>query len=335
MPFNYDLARHLGGDGNVRHFSIGMAGPMTSDPSSSSDVSYNFHDAPQQGRPGSGWLQRVPAQFDIPLREFDLDAAAFDHQSEAAFGAIDSWQPNFAISPSTATLPSEPGQPQLPSRERVLEMVNSFFSAQHLLLPSVHRETFMARLSSDVAGLSAAPFLWVILALYCSCNKSEPMQLQYRSWMQTAHSKLELISTTRVRSNTTNMLQASVWMVFDAYCRGDVTNAWLLLGRTAQLTSALGLHRIDSRRRTLRMEAELKSRSDIEVEERRKCMWCLALLDRVIVSANGLALSVDDRYFHVDFPLPDDEFQDARNSVSCDSKDPEILGIHEIARMLT
>jgi hypothetical protein len=320
MPFNYDLGQHLGGDGNSRQFPIGMPGTMTSNPSSSSEVSYNFHDAPQQERPGSGWLQRVPAQFDIPLPEFELDASAFDHPSEAAFSATDSWQPNFAMPPSTATTPSEPGQPQLPSRERVLEMVNSFFSAQHQLLPSVHRESFMARLSSDMAGLSAAPFLWVILALYCSCNKSEAMQLQYRSWMQTAHSKLELMSTARVRSNTTSMLQASIWMVFDAYCRGDVTNAWLLLGRTAQLTSALGLHRIDSKRRTPRMEAELKSRSDIEVEERRKCMWCLALLDRVIVSVNGLALSVDDRYFHIDFPLPDDEFQDARNSVSCDSK---------------
>jgi hypothetical protein len=320
MPFNYDLGQHLGGDGNFRQFPIGMPGTMTSDSISSSEVSYNFHDAPQQERPGSGWLQRVPAQFDIPLPEFELDASAFDHPSEAAFSATDSWQPNFAMPPSTATTPSEPGQPQLPGRERVLEMVNSFFSAQHQLLPSVHRESFMARLSSDMAGLSAAPFLWVILALYCSCNKSEAMQLQYRSWMQTAHSKLELMSTARVRSNTTNMLQASIWMVFDAYCRGDVTNAWLLLGRTAQLTSALGLHRIDSKRRTPRMEAELKSCSDIEVEERRKCMWCLALLDRVIVSVNGLALSVDDRYFHIDFPLPDDEFQDARNSVSCDSK---------------
>lgn len=105
-------------------------------------------------------------------------------------------------------------------------------------------------------------------------------------------------------------------MVFDAYCRGDVTNAWLLLGRVTQLTIALGLDRIDSKHRAPRMESELKSLVDIEVEERRKCMWCLALLDRVIVSVNGLATSLDDRYFHIDFPLPDEEFQGARDSVS-------------------
>lgn len=319
-PVNYDLSRYLASDMDSRQSSIGMPGPMTWDPSGSSEISYSLHDASRQERHTLGQMQQFPAQLDMPSSEFDLDASTFDHPSEAALSATDVWQQCLPMPPSTAALPSEPSQPQLPSQERVLGMVNSFFSAQHQLLPSVHKESFMARLSNDMIGLSSGPFLWVILALYCSCNKSESMQVRYRSWMQTAHSKLELMSTTRVRSNTTNMLQASVWMIFDAYCRGEATNAWLLLGRTAQLTSALGLDRIDSEHRTPRMESELKSRSDIEVEEHRKCMWCLALLDRVIVSVNGLALSVDDRYFHVDFPLPDEKFQEARNSVSYDSE---------------
>lgn len=316
VTFGYDLSRYLAGDTDSRQHSVGMAGPLTSDSSGSSEMSYNFNDALPRQRQTLGWMQQFPAQFDMSSPEFDVDASAFEHSSDAPFGAIDHWQSYLPAPPSTTTLPNEACQTQLPSRERVLDMVNSFFSAQHQLLPSVHRESFMTRLSKDMVGLSSGPFLWVILALYCSCNKSESMQAQYRTWMQTAHAKLELMSTTRVRTNTTNMLQASVWMVFDAYCRGDVTNAWLLLGRAAQLTSALGLDRIDSKRRTARMESELKSRSDIEVEERRKCMWCLALLDRLIVSVNGLALSMDDRYFHVDFPLPDEEFQEAQNSVS-------------------
>ncbi|KAL2752850.1 hypothetical protein ACRALDRAFT_1065865 [Sodiomyces alcalophilus JCM 7366] len=318
-PGNYDLSRYLAGDMDSRqHLSSSMAGPMTSDSSGLSEISNNLHDAMLQQRHTLGWMEQFSAQLDMLPPEFDSDASAsaFEHPSEAALGATDSWQQSLPVPSNAATaLPTEPSPSQLPSRERVLDMVNSFFSAQHQLLPSVHQESFMARLSNDMVGLSSGPFLWVILALYCSCDKSDSMQVQYRTWMQTAHSKLELMSTTHVQSNTTNMLQASIWMIFDAYCRGDVTNAWLLLGRTAQLTSALGLDRIDSKHRTPRMEAELRSRSDIEVEERRKCMWCLTLLDRVIVSVNGLALSVDDRYFHVDFPLPEEEFQEARNSI--------------------
>lgn len=319
-PGNYDLSRY---DMESRHLSSSMLGPMTSDSSGLSEISNNLHDAVLQQRHGLGWMEQFSAQLDLLPPGFDSDTSAFEPLSDAVLSATDSWQQNLPVPSSaaalpTAPLPTEPSQPQMPSQERVLDMVNSFFSAQHQLLPSVHRESFMARLSNDMIGLSSGPLLWVIFALYCSCDKSESMQVQYRTWMQAAHSKLELMSTTHVQSNTTNMLQASIWMIFDAYCRGDITNAWLLLGRTAQLTSALGLDRIDSKHRTARMESELKSRSDIEVEERRKCMWCLTLLDRVIVSVNGLALSVDDRYFHVDFPLPDEEFQEARDSVSCD-----------------
>lgn len=317
-PGNYDLSRYLNtGDMDSSHPSSSMSGPVISNSSDLSVTSNNHHDAMSQQRHTSGWMQQFSAQLDSLPPDFDLDASAFEHPSEAAISPADSWQQNLPAPSSAAALPTDASQPRLPSQERLLDMVNSFFSAQHQLLPTVHRESFMARLSNDMTGQSSGPFLWVILALYCSCNKSDFMQEQYRIWMQTAHSKLELMSTTHVQNHTTNMLQASVWMVFDAYCRGDVTNAWLLLGRTAQLTSALGLDRIDSKHRTPRMESELKCRSDIEVEERRKCMWCLTLLDRVIVSVNGLALSVDDRYFHVDFPLPDKEFQEARNSVSC------------------
>ncbi|KAF1738189.1 hypothetical protein CRV24_000111 [Beauveria bassiana] len=321
-PDSYDVNRYLAAEMELRHLSPGIPGPMTSASSRFSDISTSLPDPASQRRHTLGWTQHDCAHLDLLPSNFDSDPSAFGHPPQSALSLIDSWQQQSPSRPSSAAAePSEPSQSQLPSKERVLEMVNSFFSAQHHLLPSVHRASFVARLSKDMTGLSSGPFLWVILALYCSCDKSEAMQRQYCRWMQIAHSKLEPISTTHVGSNTTNMLQASVWMVFDAYCRGEVTDAWLLLGRTAQLLSVLGLDRIDSKHRTPRMKAELNSCSDIEVEERRKCIWCLALLDRVIVSINGLALSIDDRFFHVDFPLPELEFQEAENSL----KDIEYL----------
>ncbi|KAJ8112441.1 hypothetical protein OPT61_g5187 [Boeremia exigua] len=325
-PVNHDVSRHFSGDIDSRQILVGTAGRITWDPNSSSAISYNPHEVSRHEGHTPEWMQHFPTPTGMPASEFDVVDSDFEPPSGPAFSATNNWQqplltpPSIAASRSEHTQSQPPNQPQplqsqLPSQERVLEMVSSFFSAQHRLLPSVHMDSFMAKLSDDMISLSSGPFLWVIIALYCSCDKSEPMQAQYCSWMKMAHEKLELMSTARVQSNTTNMLQASIWMVFDAYCRGDVTNAWLLLGRTAQLTSALGLNRIDSKRRTPRMEYEVNSRSAIELEECRKCIWCLGLLDCVIASVNGLALSVDDRYFHVDFPLPDDEFQKARNSL--------------------
>lgn len=315
IPTSVDISRFIANDLDASQISVGIRPPIASEPSSASEISYNIQDASPPQRQNLGSMLPIPANFDSPTPGFSLDSSAFDHTFEATFSE-DNWQQNLLAPPRAAALPGDSREPQLPSQKCVLDMVNCFFSAQHQLLPSVHRESFLARLSDNMFELSTGPFLWVILALHCSCNKSQSSQEQYRVWMHTAHAKLELMSTTSVRDNTTNMLQASIWMIFDAYCRGDATNAWLLLGRTAQVTSALGLDRIDSKHRTARLDTELKSRSDIEIEERRKCMWCLALLDRVIVSVNGLALSVDDRYFHVDFPLPDEEFQEARDSVS-------------------
>ncbi|KAM3538746.1 hypothetical protein ARSEF1564_008352 [Beauveria bassiana] len=129
-PDSYDVNRYLAAEIEFRHLSPGIPGPMTSDSSRFSDISTSLPDPASQRRHTLGWTQHDCAHLDpLPLN-FDSDPSAFGHPPQSALSLIDSRQQQSTFRPSSAAAePSEPSQSQLPSKERVLEMVNSFFSA--------------------------------------------------------------------------------------------------------------------------------------------------------------------------------------------------------------
>jgi hypothetical protein len=270
----------------------------------------------QQPRAHDEWMQQ-PFLANPARGSMDLTTPGTDSSPATSSSAVNSWL--MARSPdltASTAVSSDSGLPELPTPERIVEMINAFFTCLHNLLPSVHRQNMLRRVSTDLAGLASSPFLWVVMALNVSHNKTASSQPQYRAYMSTAHAKLELMSAVPRPGAVTGMLQASLWIIFDTYRKGDITAAWLLLGKTVQLMNAAGLTRIDGRYAPLYPTTEERLCSDIEIEEQRKCIWCLALIDRIIASGTGSPLCLDDRHLQVDLPFPDADFQSAQNSVS-------------------
>ncbi|KAL9617029.1 MAG: hypothetical protein Q9160_008146 [Pyrenula sp. 1 TL-2023] len=57
-------------------------------------------------------------------------------------------------------------------------------------------------------------------------------------------------------------------------------------------------------------------KDQLEIEERRRGMWALYIIDRNLSSLCGMPLAIDDRMFNVNFPVEERAFQDGKDHAS-------------------
>ena len=201
----------------------------------------------------------------------------------------------------------------LPPLERIMELCASFFDRHHFLLPCIHRQSFFEWLLSDSGLPARSPLLWAVLAVAAFSDPSTEVQTQCEPWMKEAIP----IFNRNIASTPypTEMLQAAVWLIYTYYVRGDLTSAWLMHVKACQMVAMLGLNKIDSARPRRRVTSAPWLQDRLKIEEQRKTVWCLFVLDRLFCTTTGFSLALDDRSFQVNFPIKDDVFQGARSSV--------------------
>lgn len=199
------------------------------------------------------------------------------------------------------------------SPEKMFDLLQIFFADYHPFLPCIHHRTYLKNVKSDAEAAKSSPLLWAILSVAVSRQGQPNVRfLQYRFLTRAKclfdrqHSQSDFSVQT---------LQAAVWIIFQAYASGDLTEAWLFLGKACRLAALLGLVQIDHDP-AKRSYSVLRSQNKIDQEEKRKTVWTLFLLDRFISCLGKLPLAIDERLFQVNFPIDDEIFQNADKSVS-------------------
>ena len=201
-----------------------------------------------------------------------------------------------------------------PSTVHTLELLDIFFTRYHPLLPCVHRERLVEIVKEERESAKASPLLWAILAVAAPWHPDPRLQALQDRWLARSRSVFDksLINPTF----PTQLLQAAVWIIFQTYVLAQVTEAWFFLSKSCRLATLLGADRIDcSRTKKLSIMAA-QPRDAIELEEQRKAVWALFFLDRFLSCLAGAPVAIDDRYFQVNFPMDDRDFQNISRSVS-------------------
>ena len=201
----------------------------------------------------------------------------------------------------------------IPSNQQIFELLEIFFSGYHLYLPCIHQKSFVDRVKRRVS-IDSDPLLLVILAVAAPAHSQYQIQALQDSWL--ARAKYLFDKDLNINILPTQSLQAAAWMIFCAYVSGDLTEAWFFLGKACRLAHFLGFDRVDCGRRERLISMAPQIRDAIELEERRKTIWVLFFLDRSLSCLAGFSLALDDRHFHVNFPIDDVQFQDFTHSVS-------------------
>lgn len=169
-----------------------------------------------------------------------------------------------------------------------------------------------------MAGFRIRPSSGLVSFLGCSCDRCFISQ-EYEDAgnVQTLDGEAASILDQNLMSTPfpTQALQAAVWLKFALYVSGDLTGAWLLHVKTCQVVAMLGLERIDSPRPRRRMASASWPSDGLELEEQRKTVWYIFALDRFFCCNTGFALALDDRNFHINFPVKNDIFQAVKSWV--------------------
>lgn len=201
----------------------------------------------------------------------------------------------------------------MPSNQQTLELLEIFFTGYHHFLPCIHRGSFVDHIERG-ASIQFDPLLLVVLAVAAPAHSDYQIQALQDRWL--ARAKHLFDKDLSINTLPTRSLQAAAWMVFCAYVSGDLTEAWFFLGKACRLAHFLGFDRVDCGRKERLISMAPQTRDAIELEERRKTIWALFLLDRSLSCLAGFSLAIDDRHFHVNFPIDDVQFQAFTHSVS-------------------
>lgn len=202
----------------------------------------------------------------------------------------------------------------LPPPTHIAKLLDLFFSHYHHYLPCIHQRTFTNRVKTGLDSASSSPLLWVVLAVAVYAHPDSQLRALQHSWLARAHVCFD--RNLESFSFPTQSLQSAVWITFHAYISADLTGAWFFLGKACRLASLIGFDRIDCVRSKIFTSGAAGPRDHLEREEQRKAVWALFFLDKYILCLTGFPSSIDDRQFHVNFPVDDEVFQASTSNVS-------------------
>lgn len=240
-------------------------------------------------------------QNDHNTNEFAPEATEQNHSSSVAPGVL----------PSLAADDLDGG---LPDSGTTKELLDIFFRDYHKYLPCLHRKSIFALIENDNAIHTRSSLLLALFAIASKTHRSQDVQSRRQEWLRQA--KRLWHGSIASADNPTRHIQAAVWILFAEYTGASINESWLFLGTAIRYASLIGADRIDGVFAQNLPESLVSLRGPVDIEERRRSVWALAVLDKKLSSLCGMPLAIDDRMFNVNFPLHEDVFQNGDADVS-------------------
>ncbi|KAK6359051.1 hypothetical protein TWF696_000221 [Orbilia brochopaga] len=194
----------------------------------------------------------------------------------------------------------------LPLREEINHLCDIFFSRFHPILPILHRRSFLETIPERDTPLEEDVVLLSLLALSSSGHSDASIRGKGEEWLKA--SKRIIDKAIKNSTVTLQHVQAGVWITFHLFLRAEMSECWIFLGKTWRMACPLGLNRIDAKKRGCNIiPGNLDNARAIE--EMRRTIWALFLLDRSLSFVCGWPFAIDDRQFMVNTPVEENIFQ--------------------------
>jgi len=234
----------------------------------------------------------------------------FPLQHQSSFGLLpdNGLVPSLSDGSETVNLGPEPSL--LPPHHRLVELTDIFFSRVQWYLPLFHQQSFSEAVSSGEVASRCPLLLYSIIALTARAHPDAEMRKQQPAWFSMAKTLYE--SSRHVPEPALDTLQAAVCITMQALTIGEHHTAMFVLSRAWRQAVTLGFHQLDSASQTARPGLTLPVTSDWrEMEQRRRIVWSLYILDRGMYFPAGLTHTIDDRQLRLRLPVDELTFQES------------------------
>ncbi|KAK3319552.1 fungal-specific transcription factor domain-containing protein [Cercophora scortea] len=255
---------------------------------------------------GDSWMTPLPAtpRASAPLSSGHEVQAL---QAPTTYPFFDQGPDVATLEMSTSTKTNTESANLFPAHHHIVQLVDLFFDRYHDYLPLLHRQTFTQAVSTEGLITTSPLLLYSIMAITAQTHPDPAIRSQRNKWFEKA--KVLYAATGHAPKQPLETLQAAACILLHALIVSEYSTAWLVLGMAWRQAVAMGFHRIDAAS-PLNLTDPPPSATDWrELEQRRRIVWVLFMLDRSMCFPIGLTHAIDARKLRIHLPLSDDVFQ--------------------------
>jgi len=207
----------------------------------------------------------------------------------------------------------------LPSPELMKVLFNLFFDKWHTILPFLYRKRVMEEIASKGPLTQPNTLTFAILALSGYLHPDAGVKAASSYWA--TRGKACFDRAVGEGQFTVQAVQGGIYLCLRMFGLAQMSQMWIFLGSVWRMCSPLGLDRIDSNSAFGGFLPE--PRNELEIEERRRTVWAIFILDRLSTTSVSWPVCIDDSQFNVNFPVSEEVFQSGSLEVCTPPPPPE------------
>lgn len=195
----------------------------------------------------------------------------------------------------------------LPSVKLMQELFTLFFDKWHSILPCLYKQRVMAEINPGGSLAQPNTLTFAILALSGYLHPDVGVKAASHKWADLG--KAHFDHAVAEGQYEMQLVQGGIYLCLRMFGLGQMSQMWVFLASIWRICLPLGFHQIDSNSSSAYRGFLPDPRSELEIEERRRTVWSVYILDRLVSSAVPWSMCVVDSEFCVNFPVSEEVFQ--------------------------
>ena len=193
----------------------------------------------------------------------------------------------------------------LPSPELMKALFNLFFDKWHTILPFLYKRRVLEDIASKGPLTRPNTLTFAILALAGYLHPDAGVKEASSYWATRGKACFDRAVTEG--QFTMHTVQGGIYLCLRMFGLAQMSQMWIFLGSVWRMCSPLGFDRIDSNSAFRGFLPD--PRNELEIEERRRTVWAIFILDRLATTSVPWPVCIDDSQFNVNFPVSEEVFQ--------------------------
>ncbi|KAF8254131.1 hypothetical protein K440DRAFT_639900 [Wilcoxina mikolae CBS 423.85] len=242
-----------------------------------------------------------PVEYDATFAVHFLQASQF-----AGLGHIDIP----GLSPEDSVAPEDMPEltdDALPPEALMQELFNLFLEKWHSILPCLYKKRVLADIIPGGPLTQPNTLTFAILALAGYLHPNPGVKAASHKWALLGKECFDR-SVLEGRFSM-QAVQGGIYLCLRMFGLAQMSQMWIFLGSVWRMCLPLGFHHIDSNTFSYHRGFLPEPRSELEIEERRRTVWAVYILDRLASISVPWTMCVVDSEFCVNFPVSEEVFQ--------------------------
>jgi len=204
----------------------------------------------------------------------------------------------------------------LPPPALMQDLFALFLEKWHSILPCLYKKRVLSDIQPGGPLTQPNTLTFAILALAGYLHPNLGVKAVSHKWAALGKTCFDL-SVLEGRF-TMQAVQGGIYLCLRMFGLAQMSQMWIFLGSVWRMCLPLGFHHIDSNSFSYHKGFLPEPRSELEIEERRRTVWAVYILDRLASTSVPWTMCVVDSEFCVNFPASEEVFQNGSMEVCAD-----------------